>query len=147
MHSVTLVSGPQIVGAMAYLDSNNNLVYVPAIGVRTIDTLVYSLCDELGTCATAHVIVTINGLVNTGIQEADEMSLTIYPNPAHSVITLHSTSLIESLTIVDLSGREMMTASVGKYAAGVDISSLSAGVYTVLTRTSEGLIARRLIKE
>ena len=147
MHTVTLVSGPQVVGATAYLDSNNNLVYVPAIGVRTTDTLVYSFCDELNVCSTAQVIVTINGLVNTGIQEADDAFLALYPNPAQSRITVSSPSLIQSLGIMDMSGREVMATSVGKYSTGVDISSLSAGVYTVLTHTSVGLIAKRLVKE
>jgi hypothetical protein len=152
-YTVSIVSGPDVTGAVAYLDSNNDLVYIPVIGVRVTDTVVYSLCNEFDSCSTAQVIISIDSgsvidssTVN-GIHEANANSLTIYPNPAHSRITVSSTSAIESLSIVDMSGREVMAQSIGGHSSGMDISSLGAGIYTVFTHTSEGIAVHRLVKE
>ncbi|MCW3127086.1 MAG: hypothetical protein JWO03_2744 [Bacteroidetes bacterium] len=146
-HTVNIISGPQVTGAVAYLDQFNYLVYVPQVGIRTVDTLVYSYCDEFNNCTTAQVVINVEGLVNTGISEASTATLQLYPNPAQSLITVSSESVIGSISITDISGREVKNISVGQHTSTIDISSLSAGIYTVLTHTSDGAIARRLVKE
>lgn len=145
--TLTITSGPQVSGATAYFDAAGNLVYIPVIGLRTTDTLYYSYCDEFNVCSVARVIITINGAINAGITETNIASLDLYPNPASSRITISSQSLIESLSITDMSGREVITKNVGQHSAVLDISSLSVGVYTVLTQTTDGVVTRRLIKE
>jgi hypothetical protein len=48
---------------------------------------------------------------------------------------------------MDMSGREVLAKNIGQHFAALDISSLSAGVYTVLTQTTDGVVTKRLVKE
>jgi hypothetical protein len=145
--TLTITSGPQVSGATAYFDANGNLVYIPVIGLRTTDTLYYSYCDEFNVCTVARVVITINGVINAGINETAAATLDLYPNPSASRVTVSSTSYIQSLSIMDMSGREVLAKNIGQHFAALDISSLSAGVYTVLTQTTDGVVTKRLVKE
>jgi hypothetical protein len=145
--TATLLSGPMISGATAWLDSNYNLVYVPAIGVQGFDTLTYSLCDALGSCDTADIIVFVEGYHYTGISDIDMPDLHMYPNPALSQLSVSYSALIESVTVVDLSGRTVMTKDINKNTASLNIETLSPGVYTVMIRTQDGTAVKRFVKE
>lgn len=145
--SLTIASGPQVTGATAYIDSSDNLVYIPAVGLRTTDTVVYSYCDELGTCTTAKVVVTINGPTNTAVAEVSKICMLLYPNPVTSVLHLKAADLISKVMISDLSGREVLSADIYSAQASFDVSMLSPGVYMIATYTAAGIHAEKLVKE
>jgi len=147
--TVSLVSSPIIIGASAHLDANNNLIYIPAAGVSATDTLYYAVCDEVGTCDTAQVLVHVLGPRNTGtgIIDISTSDLYLYPNPARSYVSISYTSEISTVSIEDMSGREIIATDIHKNTASVNIQSLSPGVYTVMIHTSEGTAVRRLVKE
>ncbi len=66
--------------------------------------------------------------------EENQSELSVYPNPAKEIIFVSETNLLYQIT--DLSGKIIST---GKSAAtGVDISSLSPGVYSIQIQTSDG---------
>ena len=146
-HTLSIVSGPQVFGASAYVDSNNNVVYTPAIGIRTIDTIYYSLCYEVGICDTAYIALYINGDTNTAITDVDMAMLRLYPNPAHDRLTITSPVSISHISLIDMSGREVMAMDMDKQAAYINIAPLSTGLYTALIHTSEGITGRRFTKE
>jgi hypothetical protein len=148
-HTVSIVSGPQVYGSSAYVDSNNNVVYTPAIGIRTIDTIYYSLCYEVGICDTAYIALYINGDTNTAITDVDMAMLRLYPNPVHDRLTIASPVSISHISLIDMSGREVMAMDMDmdRQAAYIDIAPLGTGLYTALIHTSEGIISRRFTKE
>jgi hypothetical protein len=146
-YTVSLIQGASFIGATAYLNAGDSLVYIPAAGVQGTDTLRYSVCDELGTCDTAQIFVTILGPNNTGIVDVGLPDLHLYPNPASSYLLVSYSSTIQAISITDMSGREVMQRDINNTAASVNIEALSAGVYTVLIHTADGIAARRLIKE
>ena len=146
-HTITLLSSPLIAGATAYVDSNGNIVYVPAIGIRATDTLYYKVCDATDSCATAMVVITVNGLTNTNIADIASATLTLSPNPAHTFITISADVEIPSMTIVDSRGAYVVSQEIHHKQATIDISALSAGMYMLLARTAEGIVAKRFIKE
>ena len=146
-YTVSLIQGATFIGATAYIDAADSLVYIPAAGIQGTDTLVYSVCDELGACDTAMVFVNIIGPNNTGITEVDLPDLHMYPNPAASFISVSYSSVIQSVSITDMSGREVMQKDINSTAASLHIEALSAGLYTVLIHTADGMVARRLVKE
>ncbi|MBS1625402.1 MAG: DUF4465 domain-containing protein [Bacteroidetes bacterium] len=145
--TATIVSGPQVSGAAAYITSGNQLEYVPAVGLRTQDTVVYSYCDEFNTCDTATVVLTVNGLVNTSISDAGASALQLYPNPARNVVAIKSDDIISEVSVYDIAGREVMSAPVAGTRALLDISALTAGAYTVAVARSGRITTMRLIKE
>jgi hypothetical protein len=80
----------------------------------------------------------------TGISENDRVEFTLYPNPAVESITVDINSVITSVTIYDLSGKEY-SSSVNHIALGkasIDVSSLASGNY-VCSIISEGIASTK----
>jgi hypothetical protein len=145
--TVSLITGPLITGARAYLDSNDHLVYIPAAGIQATDSLTYAICDEAGTCDTAYILIFVAGPRYSGLADLGLSELTIYPNPARSIISVSYSSTIETVSIIDITGRQVLQQDINKATAAVNIGALSPGVYTVLVHTIDGTAVRRLIKE
>jgi len=148
-YTASILSGPYVIGATAYLDSNNNLVYIPAAGVAATDTITYSVCDEFGACSIAQVYIHVFGeLYNTGIVNVgDKLDINLYPNPASSVVNVSSSSAMQSISLIDVSGREVMKQSIKAHTTTLNIDAFSPGIYTVMIHTSDGVAAKRLVKE
>ena len=144
---MTITSGPQVPGASAYLDANNELVYIPAIGIRTLDTLTYSLCNQASLCATGYVLIRTTGDTNTAIHEIDAASLQLYPNPANTSINISSELMIKHVSLIDMSGREVLAMDMDKLSAYINIANISAGLYTAVILTNEGTATKRFVKE
>ncbi|OQB31320.1 MAG: Leucine Rich repeats (2 copies) [Bacteroidetes bacterium ADurb.Bin174] len=56
-------------------------------------------------------------------------AVTLYPNPANNVIMVETEAIGSTITITDLSGRTVMTATVTDSKTTLDIHHLSAGTY------------------
>lgn len=77
------------------------------------------------------------------------IGLDIYPNPAKQVLNISSTQEIKSLSILDISGREVF-AQNGNDATGImelDLSELQLGMYIIQVFTEEGTSSRKLFIE
>lgn len=72
-----------------------------------------------------------------GIEEEDELSVSIYPNPAKSELFISNESNIEleELIIYNQMGQEVMY--LNKVESRIDISSLQSGVYLIEIRSSD----------
>ncbi|MBL0103045.1 MAG: CotH kinase family protein [Bacteroidetes bacterium] len=62
-------------------------------------------------------------------------TIEIYPNPAHSQMTIRFSEFAKSFTICDITGRVMLSASGGQEVK-LDISNVPAGVYFVRAGSS-----------
>lgn len=73
--------------------------------------------------------------ISTGISESVlAADIAVYPIPAHDqlIVALHSVALENiTLTLTDMSGRKVMSAIVADGTSHLDVSGLSAGVYTL----------------
>jgi hypothetical protein len=79
-----------------------------------------------------------------GIESQDVAnSLSLYPNPSNGIVRINADLAIESISILNLQGQEIISTKENY----VDASSLSAGIYMVLIQTEAGLVKRTLIKE
>ena len=67
----------------------------------------------------------------------------LFPNPASGSVSI--AGFEGQVTIVDLNGREVMTAQVGDTRASIDISSLPAGAYFVRLTSERQTAVRKLI--
>lgn len=63
--------------------------------------------------------------------EQESESVSIYPNPASSTVTVSSSEKIASVSIVDVTGREVMRRAVSGERVDIDVSGMSSGVYFV----------------
>ena len=86
-----------------------------------------------------------NFAANTGIDNVDSYTVSLYPNPASSTVTVRFDGVEGMVEIVDISGR-----ANGKWMAEngqltIDISALPAGAYFVRVTGEKGTAVSRLI--
>ena len=87
-------------------------------------------------------------LVNfTGIKETASLSskLSVYPNPAANELNLQLPVVMQSIVLVDMMGREVLTSDVKSMNVKLDITSLEQGLYFVTVKTIDGRSAVKRI--
>ncbi len=70
----------------------------------------------------------------------------VYPNPSNSIVTITGTETIDSVSIMNLLGQEVMTKNNNMQSAVLDISSLQNGVYLIKTTIAGKISTDRFIK-
>ncbi|MBS1596542.1 MAG: T9SS type A sorting domain-containing protein [Bacteroidetes bacterium] len=104
--------------SVGYTDYTLHMMYIPAWHPSG-DSTQYYYHRSIAT-----------GLQNT-VLAAD---IAVYPVPAHDqlIVALHTVALENiTLTLTDMSGRKVMRAIVAEGTSHLDVSGLSAGVYTL----------------
>lgn len=114
-------------------------------------------CDSLqylqgpnSTPVTVDVYPSEITAVNSVIQRSS--SITIYPNPAHHILSIDSGFDMKSLEIFSLTGKKTLALNFQDHSAthpnghhDLDISSLFPGVYFIKILTNEYIAIRKLI--
>lgn len=78
-----------------------------------------------------------------GVKNNAKMAFTVYPNPVASVLTIKADAAVQSITVVNVAGQVVKTASATNTA---DLSNLTAGVYFVQVATENGASTQKIIK-
>lgn len=78
-------------------------------------------CAELG-------IVSIKGEV-LGVSENALLGFSFYPNPTSDIVNLTSVNSIETVSIFNLLGQELVRSNINQKESKLDVSSLSKGTY------------------
>lgn len=134
-------------GASIMMDGNTITVLFDFPGSQT-----YTVSYTDGECgAAAEVTITIDSLFSpVGIVENGLGTLSIYPNPANTTLTVETDSPVREITIYDLMGRTMMAANVraNDYSPqqAINVSSLPAGIYLLNIVTDNGVKTARFVK-
>lgn len=90
-------------------------------------------------------IVVINPTV-TAMEDLAMNSFRMLPNPAQNSLTLVKTGLTAaSIEIVDLSGKVVLRETLGATAQTIDISTLSAGIYSVVYKQDKVYAVQKLV--
>ena len=79
---------------------------------------------------------------NTQITEVSQKSaLSVYPNPVKDVlnISLNGSSSTIRVSVMDLTGKELIQKTISNNKAQIDVSGLSQGIYVVHCKTSDGI--------
>ena len=72
---------------------------------------------------------TVNITSNVGITETKLTDLSIYPNPASSMLNLNSNLIGESYSIIDPLGKVVSKGTINSLNSSIDINNLTNGVY------------------
>ncbi len=93
-----------------------------------------------------------NGTVGLNLNTKDYMydsSVFIYPNPVSSVLhyDIKNNVDVSSIAIHDISGKEVLTTTVGNNPTQIEVSNLSAGVYFVTFKSDNTTTTKKFIKE
>lgn len=73
---------------------------------------------------------TVVNISTVGIEETEQLHLTLFPNPVYHELFVESVHSIGNWVIYDASGREVLTGSEGSSKCWIDISMLTNGSYT-----------------
>ncbi|SHG70358.1 T9SS type A sorting domain-containing protein [Winogradskyella jejuensis] len=148
-----IVNGDLELGGTLNLTVDAN--YNPPTGT-TITLMTYS-GNLTGTFATTNIPMDwtldlstpneINVVKNSTLSiESDFLNntLSIYPNPTTDNITISSSTSINSISVFNLLGQQVINTS---QTEKIDISHLESGIYLVKLKTESGEQTKRIIKE
>lgn len=109
------------------------LVAINYIGSDTMTKMGY--INVVANCST----------LGTNVESKPKMQ--IYPNPTRGILNLKSVENVLSIEIFDLSGRKVMETKPNLKEAQINVEKLSAGMYMMKTRTTEGEQVYKIIKK
>lgn len=76
-----------------------------------------------------------------GVEEAQQLHVSVFPNPANDVVYLKwSENLICNLSILQVNGQVVRSYQNQSSGSSINISDLSAGIYLIQLRTAQGII-------
>ena len=91
---------------------------------------IYDNCDETG--------LSVSDITNA-------KDVVIYPNPTNGIIFIESTGAIESVTLVDLQGRVIMTSDKVNFERQLDMTTIASGSYLLLIKEGNTVISKRIV--
>lgn len=81
-----------------------------------------------------------------GVEELNN-TVSIYPNPVNSIMTIKATDAMQSIRILDLTGKVVATIAGNGLTQEINVDSLKAGVYTIQITTAAGNSAKQFVKK
>jgi hypothetical protein len=121
-------------------------VLVPNVPVNGSYTVVLSVPGGCSSAPSAPVVVTA-----TATASLNGVSLRLYPNPtSNGVVTLELNgprASASQFTVLNALGQVVRTGKAPAGASALNLSQLSAGVYTVRVQTAEGVLTQRVVRE
>lgn len=127
-------------------EANNKdslVVVVPAdepgnISVQLITTATYS---GNNSCAdTSWLTITAR---NLGIDESEDMQVSIYPNPASRFVSINSPETLSEIVVYNAIGQRVLQNNEQGNTVKLDLSQLSNGSYTMSISTANGASTTR----
>jgi len=81
---------------------------------------------------------------NRSLQDKD-LDIKVFPNPVKDVVRIASSSEITQLTLLDSSGKEILSNSAA-ISKGLDLNGLNNGMYFIKIETMDGVQIEKIIK-
>lgn len=129
-----------LVGSATYNDAMNASVEVARQLFGETSSSVQSVKDAW--CAVGLDCTT------TGINETNNnLSISIYPNPANNMVTIQSDGKPTQVSLYDLTGRQVISTQMRGVKNNLDVSALSQGMYVIQFQESEKFYQTKFIKQ
>ena len=77
---------------------------------------------------------------------SEDNSITLYPNPTTSEVSISSESFINSIEIYNSLGQKVYAETINSKGKTIDVSSLPSGVYVLGAKTDDGIMRKKIIK-
>jgi hypothetical protein len=141
--SLTLAITAQPTNGTAAVGTGNAFItYTPNNNYSGVDSFSYTLSD--GTSSSANTKVKLIVLNSVGINEVNQVAVTLFPNPTNTVLNLQFENKGEATAMVyDMVGKLVASAAFNGNNAVVNVNNLANGLYAVqLVDTKLGVIAR-----
>ncbi len=82
-----------------------------------------------------------------GVNTFNTPKVSMYPNPTSGIVTIEAASVIESITVYNVLGQEMLSQKGNSASETLNISNLKSGVYLVRTTSNGKTATSRIVKE
>ena len=125
--------------------SSAGLVRGIAVGA---DTIKYSVTNTCGTVVAMKTITVTAGREENPVAEANPAAtISIYPNPASSLIniTLPAGTDNATITLTDINGRTLSQTTTTDAVHQMDVSTLPAGTYIIKVITDKQIFTEKVI--
>ena len=110
-----------------------------ANGHQNIDVMM-TASNGNGCPDSNYVTVTFT---NYGIEDAEGIDVTIYPNPASRIVNLRTAEAIGSVSVYNAIGQQVMLREGNGNSMQLDLYGLANGHYTMRIVTTDGRVANR----
>lgn len=121
-----------------------------AAGDGNIELTMWLKSDSAGTVIHPRYLAAYTGVCNTGITEAINESIKVFPSHFTSQITVEGieTAAVKSIKLLNLNGDCVNHVKIfSGNAATIETSKLSAGIYFLRLETANGIASKKLVKE
>lgn len=126
---------------------SNTYYFSAPINQNGYHTYCLTLTDTCMSCDTTICYTRNFQCKNLGLESLQSAQVTLYPNPAGSVINISSSDNFESVEIYDMKGQLVWSGHINAGDNSIDLSTLSKGVYTIRMRNDFETVNRKIIKE
>lgn len=82
----------------------------------------------------------------TGLNENNN-AVAVYPNPVNTVLTVSATESMNSIRIVDLTGKVVAEFNGNGITQEINVEDLKAGIYTIQIETATGNSSKQFVKK
>jgi len=80
----------------------------------------------------------------SGFEDKEEVTFSMYPNPAINQLTIESKDAIQHLGIFDLTGKSVYESDFEQSKVDVNVEFLDSGIYLVRLQTKAGEVVKKL---
>lgn len=131
-YTIKIVSYP-LFGTLT-VNSNGTLTYLPNAGNPGTDSFQYTVENSNGLVSNvASAVITSGNLSTVDVVAGQKVS--VYPNPADTVLFIRSFQEVDSATIFDMAGRKINEV---KGSRRINVSALVAGMYVITVKMKNG---------
>ena len=122
------------------VNSTQELIDVPQGGYNSF--YVRALCDSdftsnwVGPINIQNILGTNNNAFN---------SFEFYPNPASNNVNLSANNIIDQVSIIDLSGKQLLNQSISQTTGTINIENIPSGVYFMNVSIEGSIKTHKLI--
>lgn len=148
--TLILNAATTIMNVVRYKMNDQATVTIPLVGTITMDRTQYEYYDlansPLPVFVHAKLVITLGGSPTTqnvvmssvvpdeylAISENNKATFGLYPNPANESVVISGLSGNETISVVDMAGRTVMTTQNTGTSQTLNVSDFQAGVYNVV---------------
>lgn len=150
-YEITLAPGTTSIPVVTYTTRDENATVVVEnatdlqgdVDARTTNVIVTA--EDGTTTRTYNVLFNIGG---TGLDNVLFSQVSFYPNPVHTRLAITHTDLIESITLLNITGKQISATNVdGRSVVEFDVSDLPGGLYIIQLRSDNKVKNLKFIKE
>jgi hypothetical protein len=101
--------------------------------------------DNAGVVYVDNILLTTTSILSNSSFETSKVSLS--PNPTSDNFTITAKSEIQSVSVYNLLGQEVMSKTPNSESVTINISDFQAGIYLVKTTVDGTISSSRVIKK